>query len=190
MGDFRDRSTQTAARSRLSAADADARPASFAQNLHRACQFITGDARQRSAFQAAPVEYLRRHSISVDHPEGARALAALLAVGSAGVRHADPSGEANAADSVVVAPSPIHGEGLFTQDSLPAGTPVCDVYVGDQISHPTSKINKSATPNAQWMVEGSSITMQTMKPIEPGEEVTADYPILSKPSHIPPPRSG
>jgi hypothetical protein len=174
--------------------DEEVATASFEQRLHQAVASLTGDARQIRAFQASPAAFLRRHQIDVRRPEGAGALDALAQLASRrlGVqgRPADPSREANTIDAVMVAPSTIHGDGLFTGDVLSAGSPICDVMVGEQVSHAASKINMSKDSNTGISMQGDHMIVTALKDIGPGEELVGEYPLVDRPSDIPPPRSG
>lgn len=194
----RDHAKQTrhASRDRGDREVGDERTPSFGASLQRAVSALTGDSRQVRAFQADPARFLTRHHIDVRQPAGAGALAALsqLTEAPAASRAADPSGEAHAADSVVVAPSAIEGEGLFAGGGMPAGSTVCDVGVGDQVSHPASKVNQSNAPNTEMVVSGGQMVVTTVRTIKPGEELVANYPLLDPATKanvkVPPPRSG
>jgi hypothetical protein len=169
--------------------DEEPAPRSFGHCLRGAFAAIAGDARQLRAFRAAPATFLSRHHIDVSDPVGASALQALAQLAGVG-RPADPSGEAKASDGLVIAPSPIHGEGVYAESDLGAGTAVCDVMVGPQVSHTASKINKSGTPNVEMVLTDGGLQTKTTRVIDPGEELVGDYPLLSQvPSGTPPPRS-
>jgi len=174
------------------AVEQDKRP-SFGASLQRAVSSITGDSRQRLAFQASPQAFLARHSIDVRGVEGRGALDALTQlVQTRGAREADPSGEAHAS-GVVIAPSDIHGEGVFASAGMDAGQTVCDVGVGDQVSHTASYVNQSsASPNATMVDGPNGLVVSTLRPVQPGEELVANYPLVdgNVKATIPKPRSG
>ncbi len=171
---------------------------SFAGSLQRVVQALTGDTKHVREFRAGPAAFLRRHAIDVRQPQGASAMAALseLTAERAGAaRPADPSGESRATDAVVVAPSNIHGDGVFAEAGLQPGEPVCDVAVGAQVSYTASKVNQSTSPNTEMVNQGGHLVVTTMRTVQPGEELVADYPLLDDAGKaavkdtLPPPRS-
>jgi len=86
---------------------------------------------------------------------------------------------------LMVRPSKIHGEGLFTTSRLPAGE---NIGLGmtqtgntgsldadyKQTPH-AKKVNHSASPNMKLVRKGGKLFMVTTKPVQSGEELTSDY---------------
>lgn len=103
--------------------------------------------------------------------------------------HARRHGPAEKRAALMVRPSKIHGEGLFTTKKLNAGENVGlgltqvsstgnlnDDY--SQTPH-AKKVNHAKHPNIKLVRKGNKLFMVTSKPVQPGEELTSDYGRLS-----------
>lgn len=157
------------ARERGGQADGDGRATpslTQAQRLQRALAALTGDRRNVAAFRAAPAAFAARHGLTPG-------MAGLL-------EHACPACPApapEAAPGLVIAASTIHGDGVFTAETIPAGTTLCDVVAGNQVATTASRINQSGSPNTEMVQTGGQIKVVTTSTIGPGDEVVADYPL-------------
>lgn len=91
-----------------------------------------------------------------------------------------------------VAPSPIHGKGLFTEIAIPANESI--LFIGDfkgaannnWISHLGRHVNHDQNGNCHVKRSGTQFFMYSSRDIGPGEELTSDYTKLSYPfkNHI------
>lgn len=105
---------------------------------------------------------------------------------------------------IALGPSGIHGRGAYARRAIPADTPVIE-YVGERIPkaeaarrceaenpyifiindewdldgdvpwNPARFLNHSCAPNCEAQQEGDRIWLVTLRPIEPGEELTFNY---------------
>jgi len=85
--------------------------------------------------------------------------------------------------SLYLAPSPIHGEGVFTGKHMPEGTDLGIAQIKQPEGHDITPLGKyhnhSATPNCTNVAKGDNHHLVTLRDIEPDEEITVDYTLQS-----------
>jgi hypothetical protein len=145
-------------------------------SLERARHAVTGNPAYRSQFEADPLGFLNRFGLG---HAAASAEAARQLVGG-GSRHADPGGESHADERLVIARSPIHGEGVFSSEPISTGEVVSALVTGDSVSYTASKINQSAKVNVEPRPSADGPVLVTTEPVRAGGEIVADYPYPGK----------
>lgn len=75
----------------------------------------------------------------------------------------------------IIAPSEIHGSGLFTQVDIPAGKAICPARVGNFRTPAGRYMNHSATPNTYMEIFADSIQVVASENILKGAELTTNY---------------
>jgi hypothetical protein len=79
-------------------------------------------------------------------------------------------------DSVVVAPSPIEGNGLFAAKNFAAGDVIAPARIADMRTPAGRYTNHSATPNAKMVMhENGDVDLVAISDIESGTEIVSDY---------------
>ena len=76
---------------------------------------------------------------------------------------------------VYVAPSPIHGQGLFASASISSGELIAPARLLGKRTPAGRFINHSLCPNAAMVEGGDQIGVEAARDIAAGEEVTVDY---------------
>jgi hypothetical protein len=74
-----------------------------------------------------------------------------------------------------VAPSPIHGKGLFATHPIQEGEAIAPARVGGGRTPAGRYANHGAYPNAEGVPNGADVDLVALRPIAPGEEITLDY---------------
>ena len=81
--------------------------------------------------------------------------------------------------SLYLAPSPIHGNGVFTGKHMPKGTDLGIAHTkqgeGYDITPLGKYHNHSATPNCANILNGKNRHLVALRDIGPDEEITVDY---------------
>lgn len=86
-------------------------------------------------------------------------------------------------DNLTISNSNIHGLGLYATKKIEAGFRIGLTHVKDERFPPDFYIrtpiggffNHSETPNCKVTIEGDFIFLDSIKEIEPGDELTATY---------------
>jgi SET domain-containing protein len=88
--------------------------------------------------------------------------------------------------NVDIQKSSIHGNGIFATKAIPAGYNFGITHVADPefpdgyIRTPLGGfVNHSTTPNCAFVPHERGFTLHVLKAIQPGEELTADYPLYN-----------
>jgi len=85
--------------------------------------------------------------------------------------------------SLYLAPSPIHGEGVFTGKHMPEGTDLGIAHIKQSEGHEVTSLGKyhnhSATPNCANVLKGDKRHLVALRDIGPDEEITVDYTLQS-----------
>lgn len=85
--------------------------------------------------------------------------------------------------SLYLAPSPIHGEGVFTGKHMPEGTDLGIAQIKQPEGHDITPLGKyhnhSAAPNCTNVTKGDNHHLVALRDIEPDEEITVDYTLQS-----------
>jgi hypothetical protein len=145
-------------------------------SLERARHAVTGNDAYRAQFEADPLGFLNRFGLG---HAATNAAAARQLLGGA-TRHADPGGESRADARLVIARSPIHGEGVFTSSPIAAGQIVSSLVTGDSVSYTASKVNQSSKVNVEPRPGSGGPVLVTTEPVRAGTEIVADYPYPGK----------
>jgi len=84
--------------------------------------------------------------------------------------------------------SPIQGDGAFATEHIPAGTRVIE-YAGQRLTPAEADAryttNHSCNPNCDAVVDRGRIWIETLRDIEPGEELAYDYAYVLEERHTP-----
>lgn len=137
-----------------------------------------GNPELRAQFDVDPVSFLERFGVHGMAADAAAARALLGVAGSA--QHADPTGQSAAHDHLVVARSPIHGQGVFARAPISAGTVVSRLVVGEDVSYTASKVNHASNANVVPQQTGAGVVLATTREIPAGSEVVGNYPFPGK----------
>lgn len=78
-------------------------------------------------------------------------------------------------DHLIIGPSLIHGEGLFSNKSYQGGDVLCPSRIGDMRTIAGRYTNHSFNPNAAMVVTNSGVDLVALKEILPGQEITVSY---------------
>ena len=81
--------------------------------------------------------------------------------------------------SLYLAPSPIHGNGVFTGKHMPKGTDLGIAHTKHGESYDITPLGKhhnhSYEPNCASVLNGGSRHLVALRDMEPDEEITVDY---------------
>ncbi len=94
---------------------------------------------------------------------------------------ADPSA---LAEGTHLEKSPIHGHGLYANKPMRTGEVVSDMFHADKptaagapgMTDTAAMVNASTAANLVMVVQGGQHRLVTRTAVEPGDELTADYP--------------